>query len=85
VKYLSAKTSPDLGTTANNSLGSLLFNLLKNNNQTKRSPQIIIWGYIVIVVLFSLILVTSIVQNKRTNDHVSEIVQQYGMKKLSNI
>ncbi|VAW98348.1 diguanylate cyclase/phosphodiesterase (GGDEF & EAL domains) with PAS/PAC sensor(s) [hydrothermal vent metagenome] len=80
MKYLSAKTSPDLGTTANNSLGSLLFNLLKNNNQTKRSPQIIIWGYIVIVVLFSLILVTSIVQNKRTNDHVSEIVQQYGMK-----
>ncbi len=57
-----------------------MFNLLKNNKQTKRSPQIIIWGYVVIIMLFSLILVTSIVQNKRTNDHVSEIVQQYGMK-----
>ena len=57
-----------------------MFNLFGNNNQNEHSPQIIISGYIVIVVLFSLILITSIIQNKRTNEHVSEIVQQYGMK-----
>lgn len=57
-----------------------MFNLHQNNTQNKRSPKIIIWGYVVIVVLFSLILITSIIQNKRTNDHVSEIVQQHGMK-----
>jgi len=57
-----------------------LFNLHRNNNRNKHSPKIIIWGYVVIVVLFSLILITSIIQNKKTNDHVSEIVQQHGMK-----
>ncbi len=54
--------------------------MLQNKKQNKRSPQIIIWGYVVIVVLFSLILITSVVQNKKTHQHVSEIVQQYDMK-----
>lgn len=43
-------------------------------------PKIIIWGYVVIISLFSLNLFTSIVQNKKSNAHVSEIVLRHGIK-----
>lgn len=57
-----------------------MFNSLRNNTNNTHLPKIIIWGYVVISVLFSLILVTSILQNKKANDHVSEVVLQHGMK-----
>lgn len=57
-----------------------MFNSLRNNTNNTHLPKIIIWGYVVISVLFSLILVTSVLQNKKANDHVSEVVLQHGMK-----
>ena len=57
-----------------------MFNSQQHNKKNSHSPRIIIWGYVVIIILFSLILITGILQNKRANDHLSEIVQQHGMK-----
>jgi len=57
-----------------------LFNSQQRNKKNSHSPRIIIWGYVVIIILFSLILITGILQNKRAHDHLSEIVQQHGMK-----
>lgn len=61
-------------------LGSLLFNSLRNNTKNTHLLKIIIWGYVIIIALFSLIMITSILQNKKANDHVSEIVLLHGMK-----
>lgn len=57
-----------------------MFNSLRSNSKNTYLPKIIIWGYIVIIALFSLILLTSIIQNKKANAHVSEIVLRHGMK-----
>lgn len=50
------------------------------NQKETHLPKIVIWGYILIITLFSLILVTGIIQNKKANAHVNEIVLQHGLK-----
>jgi len=57
-----------------------LFNSRQQNKQNAHTPKIITWGYVVIVALFSLIFITSIVQNKRANEHVNAIVLEHGTK-----
>ena len=57
-----------------------MLKLQRKQDQKIRSPRIIIWGYVVIVALFSMTLVTSIVQNKKANQHVNELVKRHGLK-----
>lgn len=57
-----------------------MFTSRQQNKKDTHLPGIIIWGYVVIIALFSLILIIGIMQNKKANDHVNEIVQQHGLK-----
>ncbi len=55
-----------------------MFKPQQRNKRNPHLPRIIIWGYVVIISLFSIILFTAIAQNKKANDHVNEIVQKHG-------
>lgn len=57
-----------------------MLNSQQRNQKDTNLPRIIVWGYIIIIILFGFILMTAISQNKKANDYLTKIVQLHGQK-----